>query len=113
MKEHHIDATDKVFGRLASEVAVLLRGKDEAAWIHTVLPTNKAVISNVAKIKFTGHKMEQRTYYHYSGYPGGMRARTLETEWAKAPAKVFRSSVYRMLPKNRQRDQIIKNLIFN
>lgn len=111
MQEYQVDATKKVFGRLASEVAVLLRGKNKADFQPHLLPKNKVIVSGLDKLVFTGKKMEQKKYYHYSGYPGGMKTRFLDKEWDKDPKKVFRMAVYRMLPKNRTRDKIIRNLI--
>ncbi|HXK35558.1 MAG: 50S ribosomal protein L13 [Parcubacteria group bacterium GW2011_GWB1_48_6] len=110
--QHEIDATNKSFGRLASAVAVLLRGKDQPTFQARIMPTARITVTNLKKLKFTGKKMEQKVNYHYSGYPGGMKERPLETEWVKFPQRVFRRAVYGMLPKNKQRDQIIKHLSF-
>lgn len=109
---HEIDATHKVFGRLATEIATLLRGKDRPNYEPHLLPQNRVVVSGLDKLVFTGKKMKQKKYYHYSGYPGGMKTRVLENEFRKNPNRVLRMAVYRMLPKNRLRDKIIKNLIF-
>lgn len=109
--EHQIDATNKIFGRLATEIAVLLRGKDRPDYQPHLLPKIRVVVHSVEKMAFTGKKTEQKIYYHYSGYPGGMKARVLENEFKKNPGQVLRMAVYRMLPKNRLRDKIIKNLI--
>lgn len=105
-----IDAANKIFGRLASQVALALRGKNKANFAPNILANEKVIVSNIKKISFTGKKLGQKTYYHYSGYPGGIKARILKDELAKNPAKVFKSAVYRMLPKNRSRSKIIKNL---
>jgi len=105
-----IDATNKVFGRLASEVAFLLRGKNKASFEPNITPQEKIVIENVEKIVFTGKKLEQKKYFHYSGYHGGLRTKFLDKEFASNPGKVFKATVYDMLPKNKTRDKIIKNL---
>lgn len=107
---HTIDATNQSLGRLASNIAVLLRGKTHASYQPNVLPKDTVTISNVAKMKITGKKLKQKIHYHYSGYPGGMKARTLGDRMAKNPAEVLRLAVYRMLAPNRMRDKIIKHL---
>jgi large subunit ribosomal protein L13 len=109
--EYQIDATKKVFGRLATEIAILLRGKNLASYEAHILPKHKVIVSGITKIVFTGKKKEQKKYYHYSGYPGGMKTRVLANEFEKNPGRVFRAAIYGMLPKNKTRDKIIKNLI--
>lgn len=107
---HEIDATNQVFGRLASKVALILRGKTKADFDPAKMPKEKVNIFNIAKLHFSGKKMSQKEYHHYSGYPGGLRTRYLQEEWIKNPSKIFKKTVYDMLPKNRLRDEIIKNL---
>ncbi len=106
-----IDATNQSLGRLASKIALILRGKTDPKYEAHLLPTEKVTITNVAKMKITGNKLEQKTYYHYSGYPGGMKARNLGNMMESKPDEVLRKAVYRMLQQNRLRDKIIKNLI--
>ena len=106
-----IDATNEVFGRLASKVAVILRGKNKADFDPSKMPKGKVTISNITKLRFSGKKISQKEYHRFSGYPGGIRTRYLEEEWVKNPSKIFKKTVYDMLPKNRLRDEIIKNLI--
>lgn len=110
--EHTIDATNESLGRLASKIAVILRGKLNPTYQPNELPKEKVIIKNVSKIRFTGKKADQKVYYHYSGYPGGMKAKTLKNAAAKNPQRVLRMAVYRMLAQNRTRDKIIKNLTF-
>ncbi len=107
---HTFDATNQSMGRLASKVAYALRGKTSPAYQPHILPTEKVLITNIQKLKFTGHKLQKKVYYRYSGFPGGIYSQTLETAFDKNPKKVFRSAVYAMLAKNRLRDKIIKNL---
>lgn len=107
---HEIDATNKALGRLASNIAVILRGKTNPSYRPNMLPQEKVIVSNINKIKFSGKKSEQKIYYHYSGYPSGMKARKLGTEFEKNPNKILRLAVYRMLAPNKLRDKIIKNL---
>lgn len=73
---HQIDATNQSLGRLASQIAVILRGKTTPDYRPNVMPQEKVVVSNSDKIKFTGKKLDQKIYYHYSGYPGGMKKKT-------------------------------------
>ena len=109
--EYKFDAKDQILGRLATRVAVVLRGKDGASFSHH-LPdlTRKVVVYNTEKLKFTGNKMEGKIYYRHSGYPGGIRSRTLKEYMALDSRQVFRQAVYGMLPKNRLRDKFIRNL---
>ncbi|MBI2057961.1 MAG: 50S ribosomal protein L13 [Candidatus Yanofskybacteria bacterium] len=109
--EHKIDATNRIFGRLATEVAGFLRGKNKADFESNITSNEKVIIENIKNMSFSGKKLEQKKYFHYSGYPGGMKTRYLGEEFSKNPAKVFKSAVYRMLPKNKTRSIIIKNLI--
>jgi large subunit ribosomal protein L13 len=112
MKTHEVDATNQSMGRLASHIASLLRGKDSASYKPNQVPNIEVIVSNIDKMKFTGKKFSGKKYYHYSGYPGGMKTRTLQELWEKNPKEVVRKSVYRMLPVNRLRDKTIKNLKF-
>jgi len=110
---YELDATNQSLGRLASKVAIILRGKNLASYAPSKLPTNEVVIKNLKNAKFTGNKFDQVKYYHYSGYHGGIKARKLSELWETKPQEVFRKMVYTMLPTNRTRDKIIKNLKFN
>ena len=112
MTHIEIDATNETLGRLASKIAVLLRGKNLASYQPEVLPEVVVTVKNPEKVRFTGSKFANKTYYHYSGYHSGIRARKLSELWATRPTHVIRECVYRMLPKNKTRDKIIKNLKF-
>lgn len=105
-----VDATDQSLGRLASKIALLLRGKNLPNYQPNILPKIEVKLTNLKKIKFTGNKLKKKIYYRYSGYHSGIKSRTLEERWNKNPAEVLRYSVYRMLPKNKTRDKIIRNL---
>ncbi len=113
MNIHNIDATNQSLGRLASKVAVILRGKTNPNYKPYMLPEEKVLITNIKKIKLTGKKTKQKTYYHYSGFPGGMKAEKLETLFERDPKRVLKLAVYRMLAPNKLRDKIIKNLEIN
>jgi len=108
---HTIDGTNEVFGRLASRIAKILMGKTKASYLPYVMPTEKVTLENIDKIKFTGNKFENKKYYRYSGYPGGITERTLAQRWKRDSVEVFRKTVLDMLPKNKLRSKIIKNLI--
>lgn len=107
---HEIDATNKSLGRLASAIAVILRGKIKPDYQPNNMPQEKVLITNIGGIRFTGKKMDQKIYYHYSGYPGGMKARKLKELFDKNPKRVLWLAVYRMLASNKLRNKIIKNL---
>ncbi|GAB3676418.1 50S ribosomal protein L13 [Angustibacter aerolatus] len=97
---HVIDATDVVLGRLASQVAVLLRGKHKATFAPHVDTGDFVVIVNADKVALTGNKREQKLAYRHSGYPGGLRSRTYVEMLDKHPAKAVEQAVRGMLPKN-------------
>ena len=109
---YQIDATGKVLGRLATQIAVLLRGRNKASFVHNVDAQVTVEISNVEKIKVTGKKMDSKQYFHYSGYPGGIKAETLRVKMAKDPKFALREAVYHMLPANKMRDVLITRLKF-
>lgn len=111
--EVKIDATNQVFGRLASKVAAILRGKSLPSYQPHLMPAVKVKLENLSKIKFTGKKKDKKIYYRHSKYPGSIKARTLGENWDKDPKKVFKKTVLDMLPKNKLRSKIIKNLIIN
>jgi large subunit ribosomal protein L13 len=107
---HQLDATDQSLGRLASKIAILLRGKANPTYKPNVMPDEKVVVSNITKLKWTGKKFDQKEYKHYSGFPGGMKTRKTGEMFTKDPKRVLWLAVYRMLPQNRTRAKIIKNL---
>ena len=107
---HTIDATDKVLGRLAAQIAVLLRGKHKPNFVPYKDMGDFVIVENVNKLKFTGKKIEQKKYYRHSGYWGGLKEIPLKKLFAERPAEVLRRAVYRMLPKNKLRVKMIKRL---
>lgn len=107
---HKIDASGEVLGRLAVKIAVLLRGKQKPGFLKYLDDGDEVEVVNAGKISFTGKKAAQKIYYRHSGYPGGLKAETLEKKFAKNPAEVLRLAVVGMLPKNRTRSKIIKRL---
>lgn len=112
MMKYELDATNQSLGRFASKIAVVLRGKNLPSYTPNKLPDNKVIVKNLKNAKFTGDKFKQKKYYHYSGYHSGIKARGLAELWEKKPEEVLRRMIYRMLPVNRTRDKIIKNLRF-
>ncbi len=109
---YELDATNQSLGRLSSKIAGVLRGKNLASFQSNTAPGTQVLVKNLTKAKFTGKKFANKTYYHFSGYHSGIRARSLSELWETRPNYVLRQMVYRMLPKNRMRDKVIKNLKF-
>lgn len=106
-----IDATDQTMGRLASKIAILLRGKHKVTFEPHKDEGDIVEVSNVSKLKFSGKKMEQKVYHHYSGYPGGLKTRKIGDIFKTKPDEVLRRAVHEMLPDNRLRKAMIKRLI--
>lgn len=98
-KWYVVDATDLTLGRLASEVATVLRGKNKPTYTPHVDTGDYVIIVNAEKIKVTGKKLDQKIYYHHSDYVGGMKETTLREMLAKKPEKVVELAVKGMLPK--------------
>lgn len=98
-KWYVVDATDKTLGRLASEVAKVLRGKNKPIFTPHIDTGDYVIIVNAEKIKVTGRKLDQKVYYNHSGYVGGMKETTLKEKLAKKPEQVIELAVKGMLPK--------------
>ena len=98
-KWYVVDATDKTLGRLASEVAKVLRGKNKAIFTPHIDTGDYVIVINAEKIKVTGKKLDQKIYYHHSDYVGGMKQATLREKLAKKPEQVVELAVKGMLPK--------------
>jgi large subunit ribosomal protein L13 len=108
-----VDATGKALGRLAVEVAVLLRGKNKPDFVAYKDVGDTVVVKNIDKMKFTGNKLENKKYYRFTGYLGNLRTATLkEFLIKKGPKEVLRTAVLGMLTKNKLRAQQIKRLKF-
>jgi len=107
---HTIDATDRVLGRLATEIAVLLRGKNKIDFAPNKDIGDFVVVKNINKIRVTGKKAEQKIYYHHTGYLGNLKKIPLKKLLEKNPAEILRKAVFGMLPKNKLRAQQIKRL---
>lgn len=112
-QKHVINAEGKSLGRLASEVAVLLRGKNKPGWQPHIDGGDFVEIENVEKIKVTGNKQDQKMYYHHSEYPGGLKEETYaERVSRKGHSQVVVDAVYNMLPDNKLRQHMMKRLTF-
>ena len=98
-KWYVVDATDMTLGRLASEVAKVLRGKNKAIFTPHIDTGDYVIVINAAKVKVTGRKLDQKIYYHHPDYVGGMKETTLREMLAKKPEKVVELAVKGMLPK--------------
>jgi large subunit ribosomal protein L13 len=111
-KTHLIDATNKSLGRLAVEIAILLRGKHKVDFVPYKNMGDVVIVKNVDKVKLTGKKLLQKKYYKHTGYTGHLKEISLEKLFEKSPELVLKKAVYGMLPKNKLRDKIIKRLKF-
>ena len=96
-----VDADQRTLGRLATEIADLLRGKGKPAYTPHVDTGDFVVVVNARNVRVTGKKLEQKIYYRHSGYPGGLRERTLAEQLERRPEEVIRKAVKGMLPKNK------------
>ncbi len=105
-----IDATDIPLGRLASRLALIIRGKNKPGFTPHVDCGDNVIVINAEKIRLTGKKMTDRVYTRYTGYPGGQRFTTPKQILASRPEELIRRSVRGMLPKNRLGDKLINNL---
>ena len=96
-----VDAEAKTLGRLATQIADVLRGKGKPAYTPHVDTGDFVIVVNAEKVHVTGQKLDQKIYYRHSGYPGGLRERTLRQQLERRPEEVLRKAVRGMLPKNR------------
>ena len=106
-----IDAKGKTLGRLATEIALLLQGKNTAKYERQNQGSDKVVVQNAAQIKVTGKKFEEKVYYRHTGYMGHLKEKTYRQAYEKDPTWVLRHAVYGMLPKNFLQDRRIKRLV--
>jgi len=97
---HVVDASQEVLGRLASRVARLLMGKHKTIYVPHLDTGDYVIVINAARVRVTGNKAKQKTYYRHSGYPGGLKSITLEKMLATHPERVIEKAVKGMLPKN-------------
>ena len=105
-----VDASDKVLGRLSSQVASLLRGKHKANFTPHVDCGDNVIVINADKVRLTGKKWTDKTYVSYTGYPGGQRFKTPIQIKQKSPSKLVEMAIRGMLPKNRLGREMFRNL---
>jgi len=108
-----VDAEGQTLGRLATRIADALRGKGKPTYTPHVDSGDFVIVVNAEKITVTGNKLDQKRYYRHSGYPGGLRSRTLREQLDRRPTEVIRTAVKGMLPRNRlARRQITKLKVY-
>jgi len=100
-KWYVVDGTGQTLGRLASQVARILMGKENPKYTPFLDTGDHVIVINAAKVKMTGMKAEQKAYHHYTGYPGGLRSEDFRKRFARKPELVVEQAVLRMLPKNK------------
>jgi large subunit ribosomal protein L13 len=109
-KWYVVDAKDQVLGRLATQVARIIRGKNKAIFTPNADTGDFVVIINAEQVKMTGKREELKNYYHHSGYPGGLKTRSFSEVRAKKPEFIIEAAVQGMLPKTRLGKKLIKKL---
>jgi large subunit ribosomal protein L13 len=107
---YEVDASKFTLGRLATRVATVLRGKHKATFTPHMDVGDYVVVKNAAKVKFSGRKLDQKQYHRFTGYPGGVRTKSLADRMEKEPELVIRDAVYNMIDANRLRKNILRRL---
>lgn len=105
-----VDAQGKTLGRLASEIASILRGKHKPIYVPHLDCGDYVIVVNAEKVRVTGKKLDQKFYYRHSGYPGGLKSINLRDQLQRHPTRVLEAAVRGMLPKNRLGRAMIKKL---
>lgn len=105
-----VDARDQVLGRLATRIAVILRGKNKPIFTNHVDTGDFVIVVNAEKIRLTGNKLDAKVYYRHSGYPGGIKGMTAREMLKRKPEQVIKTAVKGMLPKNRLASRVISKL---
>lgn len=109
-KWHVVNADGIILGRLAAQVAAILRGKNKPIFTPHVDTGDFVIIVNAEKVRLTGNKLDDKVYYHHSMYPGGLKKKTVREVMAERPEQIIISAVRGMLPKNRLGRQQLKKL---
>ena len=107
---HLLDASGEILGRLATQIATLLKGKHKAIYAPHMDTGDFVVVVNASKVLVTGKKAEQKMYYHHSGYPGGLKSESFNRMIEKHPMRVIEHAVKGMLPHNRQGRAMLRRL---
>ncbi len=110
-KLHQLDATDSTVGRLATKIATILRGKNKPEYQPHLDLGDIVEVKNVSKMKFTGKKLDQKQYHHFSGYLGGLKSKKMSVVFATNPGDVLYRAVSEMLPNTKLRTAMLKRLI--
>lgn len=111
MTKYTVDAKGRVPGRVATEVAVLLMGKNRTDFARNTIPDVEVEVLNTKDLKLDTRKLKDKSYYKYSGYPGGLKSESMQrVVEKKGVTEVLRRAVYGMLPKNKLRPRMMKNL---
>lgn len=105
-----IDANGKILGRVASEAALFLCGKQNPSYMPHLAPACKVIIINAALIRVTGTKQQTKIYKHFSGYPSGLKKISFEIQMQRDPQKIILHAIRSMLPKNKLRAIMMRNL---
>ncbi len=109
--KYSIDAKGKVPGRIATEIAVLLMGKNRTDFVKNAIPEVEVEVTNSKEMKLDQKKLRDKAYYTHSLYPGGLKKESMQhLVDTKGPSEVLRRAVYGMLPKNKLRPRMMKNL---
>ena len=109
-KWYVVDATDLILGRMSTEIARRLTGKDKVTYVPHEDHGDFVIIVNAEKVKLTGNKLNQKMYYNHSGFPGGLRTRSASTMIEKYPEEMVRKAIWGMVPHNRLGRKQIKKL---
>lgn len=107
---YEVNAEDQVLGRLASKIAVVLMGKHRPTYTPHIDTGDFVIVTNAEKIKVTGKKEEEKLYYSWSGYPGGLKTQNLSEKRKRKPEEIIQLAVRRMLPKSKLGRQMLKKL---
>lgn len=107
---HEIDAAGQAVGRVATQAAMMLMGKNKPGFTPHIEEGDFVTVKNAGKVKFTGKKLVQKQFRHHSMHPGGLKTVSMKKVFDKNPADVIIHAVYGMLPKNNRRDDIIRRL---
>ena len=105
-----VDADGQTLGRLASQIALILMGKENPQYTPFIDVGDHVVVINAAKIRVTGNKVEQKAYHHYTGFPGGLRTEDYKDRIQNKPEAIIKDAVVRMLPKTKLGEQMIAKL---
>lgn len=112
VQRHEIDATGMPYGRLASTVTTLIRGKNSPSFEPNKIPNVEVLVKNLNKARISDKKLDLTSYYRTSGYPGGMKEHTWRKLFDKDPRKLFMKVLDNMLPSNRLKKQLLKKVKF-